>query len=108
VAFVQPIVKVDKEKEFEGLKELVNRALAPEAMERFLRRLEKNDVRVRQFDAVLQKGALDQGKSDPRAEDLYQALTVSDRSQMREFYLSKIEEIEPKLRHKFRRLYQYY
>jgi hypothetical protein len=34
-------------------------------------------------------------------------LPVSDQGQMREFYLSKIEEVEPALRVKFHKLYQY-
>jgi hypothetical protein len=108
VAFVQPVVKIDREKEFEELKGLVSRALAPEEMERFLKQLEKNAVKVRQFEAVLLRGALDKGQSARNAQGLYQALTVSDQAQMREFYLSKIEEIDPQLRHKFRKLYQYY
>jgi hypothetical protein len=35
-------------------------------------------------------------------------LTVSDQAQIREFYLSRIEEIDADLRHKFKKLYQYY
>jgi hypothetical protein len=42
------------------------------------------------------------------AQKLYQALTVSDQAQMREFYLSRVEEVEPALRTKFQRLYRYY
>jgi hypothetical protein len=36
------------------------------------------------------------------------SLPVSDRSQMREFYLSKLEEVDTALRAKFQKLYQYY
>jgi hypothetical protein len=39
---------------------------------------------------------------------LYEALPVSDQAQMREFYLSRLESVEVALRHKFKRLYQYY
>jgi len=39
---------------------------------------------------------------------LYQSLTMSDQALMREFYLSKIEEVDTALRHKFKKLYQYY
>jgi hypothetical protein len=39
---------------------------------------------------------------------LYKALTLSDQAQMREFYLSKLEGVEVALRHKFKKLYQYY
>ena len=42
------------------------------------------------------------------AQKLYQALTVSDQAQMREFYLSKVEEVDPVMRTKFQQLYRYY
>jgi hypothetical protein len=109
VAFVQPVVKIDNEREFEELRGLVSRALAPEGMERFLKQLDKNDIRVRHFEELLQRGILDSGQpTSGAAQSLYQALTVSDQAQVREFYLSKIEEVEPSLRHRFRKLYQYY
>jgi hypothetical protein len=108
VAFVQPVVKVDKEKEFDELKGLISRSLAPGEMASFLKRAEKSDVRVRQLEAALKTGVFDEKDPGTTALSLYQALTVSDQAQMREFYLSKVEEIEPTLRHKFRKLYQYY
>jgi hypothetical protein len=49
------------------------------------------------------------GKQDGlNASQLYEALPVSDQAQMREFYLSKLEGIDAALRHKFKKLYQYY
>jgi hypothetical protein len=108
VAFVQPVVKIDKEKEFDELKSLVSRALMPEEMENFLKKAEKKGVRVRQVEAAFENGVFDKKNPGTTALSLYKALTVSDQAQMREFYLSKVEEIEPQLRHKFRKLYQYY
>jgi hypothetical protein len=35
-------------------------------------------------------------------------LTLTDQAQMKEFYLSKIEEVGPDLRAKFQKIYQYY
>jgi hypothetical protein len=43
-----------------------------------------------------------------RGQALYALLTLSDQAQMREFCLSRIEEIEPALRTRFKKLYQYY
>jgi hypothetical protein len=43
-----------------------------------------------------------------KAQQLYQGLPVSDQAQMREFYLSKLEGVDIALRHKFKKLYQYY
>jgi hypothetical protein len=39
---------------------------------------------------------------------LYAALPVSDQAQMKEFYLSRVEEVDSALRTKFQKLYQYY
>jgi len=39
---------------------------------------------------------------------LYEALPLSDQAQIREFYLSKVEEVDAALRTKFHKLYQYY
>jgi hypothetical protein len=42
------------------------------------------------------------------AQTLYRVLTVSDQAQMREFYLIRVEEVDPGLRRKFQQLYRYY
>jgi hypothetical protein len=47
-------------------------------------------------------------KSGVAAKNLYEALTLPDQGQMREFYLSELEQISVPLRHKFHKLYQYY
>jgi hypothetical protein len=66
-------------------------------------------LRVRDFDSVLAKRVLEQvGALSGSAKDLYAALTLTDQAQMKEFYLSKIEEASPELRAKYQKLYQYY
>jgi hypothetical protein len=111
MAFEQATIKVQKEEEFAKLQGAVEQAFLPEKTERFLKQLERKAVRVRDFDGVLAARALeDANGSQPglNAAQLYQALPVSDQAQMREFYLSKLEGIDATLRHKFKKLYQYY
>ena len=113
MAFEQAAIKVQNEKEFEELQSAISRALSPERAEAFLKLLTKNGIRVRDFNAVLAVSALEKagearGTSGLKAQQLYQALPVSDQAQMREFYLSKLEGIDAAVRHKFRKLYQYY
>ncbi len=113
MAFVKALIKVEREKEFEELKGAVTRALSQQKMERFLKRVQSGGMRIRDWDAILAKGTLDRedealARSGTTAQKLYQALTVSDQAQMREFYLSQIEEVDPALRTKFQKLYQYY
>ena len=109
MAFEQAAIRVEKEQEFQELKGAIERALSAGKVEQFLKRLESRRMRIRDFDAVLASGALDQGSgSGKTAKDLYSALTVSDQAQMREFYLFRIEEVDPKLRARFHKLFQYY
>ena len=113
VAFEQAAIKVEREKEFEELKAAINRAFAPENAQKYLKKIASAGLRIRDFDLVLAKGILEQvdrtqaglGQS---AKALYHALALSDQAEMKEFYLSKVEEIEPGLRAKFHKLYQYY
>jgi hypothetical protein len=108
--FEQASIKVEKEKEFQELKAAIGRAFAPDAVEKFLKRLASAGLRVRDFDSVLAKGVLERvgALADQKAKNLYEALTVTDRAQMKEFYLFKIEEVGAKLRAKYHKLYQYY
>jgi hypothetical protein len=109
MAFEQATIKVEKEKEFGELKSAIIRAFAPEVVEKYLKRMASAGLRIRDFDAVLAKRVLEQvGALAGSAKDLYAALTLTDQGQMKEFYLSKIEEVGPELRAKFHKLYQYY
>jgi hypothetical protein len=109
VAFEQAAIKVEKAQEFARLQAAIERAFLPEKVEQFLKQLERKGIRVRDFDAVLAQRVLENfGEPGLNASQLYQALTLSDQAQMREFYLSKLETVEQSLRHKFKKLYQYY
>ncbi len=110
MAFEQATIKVQKEQEFAKLQAAVEQAFLPEKTESFLKQLDRKGIRVRDFDGVLAARALEAvgSQADLSAWQLYQALPVSDQAQVREFYLSKVEEVEPALRAKFHKLYQYY
>ena len=113
MAFEKALIKVEQEKEFEELKGAITRVLSPQKMEKFLKRVQSGGMRIRDWDLVLAKGVIDReddvlAKSGNTAQKLYQAISVSDQAQMREFYLSLIEEVDPTLRTKFQKLYQYY
>jgi len=110
VGFEQAAIKVQREAEFAKLQAAIEQAFLPEKAEQFLKHLNRKGIRVRDFDGVLAVRALEdavdsQGLS---AWQLYEALPVSDQAQMREFYLSRLEGIDTTLRHKFKKLYQYY
>jgi hypothetical protein len=110
VGFEQATIKVEKEKEYGELKGAVGHAFGADRIEKFLKRVNREGVRVRDWDSVLTKRILEQvaeGKPSA-AQGLYEALPVSDKAQIREFYLSQVEEVDPKLRTKFQKLFRYY
>jgi hypothetical protein len=111
--FEQAGIKIQKEQQFEALKQSIARALSPALIEKFFGRLEKKHVRIREFEKALDLKLLEAvdetlAKSGHSAKQLYEALPVTDQGQMREFYLTKIEEVTPDLRQKFHKLYSYY
>jgi hypothetical protein len=109
MAFEQATIKVEKEKEFGDLKAAIAQAFAPQNVEKYLKKMASVGLRIRDFDSVLAKRVLEQvGALSGSAKDLYAALTLTDQAQMKEFYLSKIEEASPELRARFQKLYQYY
>jgi hypothetical protein len=113
VGFEQAVIKVDKAAQFAELKATIERVFAQASVETFLKRMASEGIRIRNFEGVLEKQALEHvdgelKKAGKTAKGLYQELTVSDQGQMREFYLSKIEQVDVAVRHKFRRIYQYY
>jgi hypothetical protein len=118
MAFEQATIKIEKEQEFAKLQAAVELAFLPEKVERFLKQLDRNGIRVREFDAVLSARLLEEVTGGAKvgsaagkelsAWQLYQALPLSDQAQMREFYLSKLETVDTALRRKFKKLYQYY
>ena len=110
VTFERVPIKVEKEREFARLRSAVEQAFLPEKVERFLKQLDRKGIRVRDFDAVLAQRLLEGvvGEAGLEAKQLYESLPVSDQAQMREFYLSKLETVDQALRHKFKKLYQYY
>ena len=109
VGFEQAAIKVEKADEFGKLQAAIERAFSPEKVERFLKQMERQGLRVRDFDGLLAKGVLESvAEPGANARQLYEALALSDQAQIRELYLSKLESVDVALRHKFKKLYQYY
>jgi hypothetical protein len=110
VIFEQGLIKVEKELEFSDLKAAIEKAFAADRVNKFLKTLANRGIRVRDLDAIFASDAIDLVSGDKvgAARSLYNALPISDQAQMREFYLSKLEEVDPAVRAKFHKLYQYY
>jgi len=113
VSFEQATIKVEKEAQFAELKAAIERVFSLGSVEKLLKRLDSRGIRIRDFDGVLAKQAIEHvdeklRKARRSARGLYQELSLTDQGQMREFYLSKLEGVEEAMRHRFKKVFQYY
>ena len=113
VPFQQAGIGVEKQEEFQQLHSAMERIFAAGAVEKYLRLLRSKGVPIRDFDRVLRERLLEQadqalGKSGRSAQHWYDALSVGDQAQVREFYLTALEAVDLPLREKFKQLYRYY
>ncbi len=109
MSFEQATIKVVSEREFDELKAAIERVFASERIEKYLKSLKSRGIRARNVDAILAANLIDMvaGRTAGSAKTLYESLPVSDQAQVREFYLSKVEEVDQALRTRFHKLYQY-
>ncbi len=111
--FQQPVIGVERQAEFAQLQSALDRVFSTGGVEGFLRLLQRKGVPIRDFDRVLSEKLLEQadrelGKSGRSAKQWYDALSVGDQAQVREFYLTALEAVDLPLREKFKQLYRYY
>jgi hypothetical protein len=113
IPFQQPTLGVEKLAEFTQLQSALDRIFVAGSVERFLRLLQQKGVPIRDFERVLSEKLLEQAdqalaKSGKSARQWYDAVSVSDQAQIREFYLTALEAVDLPLREKFKQLYRYY
>jgi hypothetical protein len=113
VPFQQAGIGVEKREEFQQLHSALERIFSEGAVEGYLRLLQRKGVPIRDFDRVLREKLLEQtdrelGQSGRSAKQWYDALSVGDQAQVREFYLTALEALNLSLREKYRKLYRYY
>jgi hypothetical protein len=107
MAFEQASIAIQST-EFEKLKDLISKALNKDNVSKFMKSIESNGLLVRHFEEILNKGLLNKiiNGSDSALE-LYNKMPASDQGQMREFYLTRIEEVDIEVRRKFQKIYAY-
>ena len=103
MAYEQAQIPVQKAEDFEHLRSAIDRIFASPALEKFYRRLQIKGVSAREFEKIAALGLLEEAdetlaKSGKSAKQLFGSLALSDQALMREFYLERIEKVDPKLR----------
>jgi hypothetical protein len=106
--FKQAPMAVQNAEAFTALKHLVDAVLAALTVEVFLKKVAKAGLGIRQFERVLERRLFDQGKTERSAWAMYQSLSSSDQGQIREHYLTQVEEVDSRLRTKYQTIYRYW
>ena len=101
--YQQPVLQIEDPQTFNAVKSAIDTSFSAGRIAEFLGSLERSKLRVRDFEDVLSKGNLG---ASTAAE--YNRLGDADQGQIRELYLASLEQVAPKLREKFFKLYAYY
>ena len=106
--FQQAPIAVHNTEAFTALKQLIDSAFVSPAVEGFLKKVTKADLGIRQFERVLERRLFGASGSQRSAWVLYQSLATSDQGLIREHYLTRIEEVDSRLRAKYQQVYRYW
>jgi hypothetical protein len=101
--FEQAAIAVQDEQGYAQFHALIDAAFDARDVDVFLNRVTRAGLRIRNFEAVLQRGFL--GK---QAQGMYEALPVSDQGLTRERYLRLLEAVPMELRQRYYKAYAYY
>jgi hypothetical protein len=101
--YEKPVLAISDPQIFSAVKGAIESSFSSGHVAGFLKSLERSKLRIRDFEDVLSKGNLG---ASTAAE--YNRLGDADQGQIRELYLASLEQVAPKLREKFFKLYAYY
>ena len=88
---------------YNEVKSALELSFAPGNVEKFLKAVQRSNARIREFEPVLNAGAL-----GSQTAALYNKLPDGDQGMIREQYLASLEQVDPNLRKKYFKLYAYY
>ncbi|MBI2677976.1 MAG: hypothetical protein HYX28_04270 [Candidatus Koribacter versatilis] len=107
MAFEQAKLAVGNEVAFAEFKSVLESTFSPANVEQYLKSVSKKGLRVRHFEQARDAGLFDRYRNGKSVSELWNELTGADQGQVREMYLTKLEEVAPELRQKFSNIYQY-
>src|SRR5438067_2706405 len=106
MAFERAEIPVVNAASFETLKIAIEDAFQPDNVERILKSLDSEDVQIRNVEKVIAVHLRSEKLNGDSAWTLYSQLSLSDQGQIREYYLTKVEELQPELRRKYKKLFR--
>ena len=76
--FEQAGIKIEKQAEFAALKQSIERLLSAALIDKFFKKIQKSDIRIREFEAVLSKRLMEQADENlAKSGQSAQALPVA-------------------------------
>jgi hypothetical protein len=108
--FEQATIPVDNTEVYGLLRDIFESLFSAE-VEGFLKAVRKKGLLIRHYEEVLASGAMEKASRTLQqmgmaARSLYEALPMSDRAQVREFYLVRLEQVNEATRRKFYQVYR--
>ena len=107
MGFEQAQITVEKQETFAALKARVEDTLAPQGIDAFMQGVMRAGFPIRQWEKLLATGLLDKQGSALAAKQMYTDLSDSDKGLMREYYLTRIEQVPDAVREKYSKVYRY-
>ena len=101
--FEQAVLPIQDEATYTRVQVSLDKTFSSAHIAGFLKELQRNRLRARQFEAILASGLF-----GAEASASYATLGDSDRGHVREEYLSLVEQVAPELRAKYLKVYAYY
>ena len=108
--FEQAAIPIDNREVYDLLRGIFENLFSAE-IESFLKAVKKKGLLIRHYEDVLASGAMEKASRTLKqmgitARSLYEALPTSDRAQVREFYLVRLEQVDETTRRKFYQVYR--
>ena len=109
MAFEQATIPVQNAEAFGQMKSLLEKAISPANAPKLLKEIVGAGLTVWKLEAMLPKSLLEKAAGMPagQAEKWYREMPLSDQGQIREIYLTRIEQVEGPVRDKYKKAYRY-
>jgi hypothetical protein len=109
MAFQQATIPVQNAEAFGKLKSLIETAVSAANAPKLLKEIVGAGLTVWKLEAMLPKSLLEKVAGVPAEQSAkwYSEMSLSDQGQIRELYLTRIEQIEGSVRDKYKKAYRY-
>jgi hypothetical protein len=109
MGFQQATIPVQNAEAFSQLKKLIESALDVQRSQQLLAGIVNAGLVVWKFEAVLERSLLEKtvDVASGQGKAWYQQLPMSDQAQIREFYLTHVEQVGGAVRDKYKKAFRY-